>query len=94
MTCFGFETVASDLIPSNGETGRYILPCGKVVVPEDVKVTTRFVEYGPEDIEWLLYAGIIEKEIGPTWFLINKAKLASASLLNLESLIQKRLFGE
>lgn len=43
-------------------TGRFILPGGTVADRDAVRVEERFVEYGPEDIEFLLWAGIIREE--------------------------------
>jgi len=42
-------------------TGKYIVD-GKVVDKEEIKVEERFVVYGPEDLDYLLYAGLIEEE--------------------------------
>ena len=41
---------------------RYRLPDGALVKRGDVLVKTRFITYGPEDIEHLLYLGWISKE--------------------------------
>lgn len=41
---------------------RYRLPDGGLVKPDDVRIETRFVTYGPEDIEHLLFLGWISKE--------------------------------
>lgn len=46
-------------------TGRYVLPDGKVVARDDVLVTHRFVEYGPDDIYLLLFARVIREERAP-----------------------------
>jgi len=42
---------------------RYRLPDGALVKRGDVLVKTRFITYGPEDIEHLLYLGWISKEV-------------------------------
>jgi hypothetical protein len=49
-------------IPINEATDRYILSDKSVVLKNDVRVNDKFVEYGPEDIDYLLYAGIIKLE--------------------------------
>lgn len=51
------ETPLSQRVP----TGRYVID--GVPVPKcDVKISGRFCEYGPEDVEWLVYTGEIEIE--------------------------------
>ena len=42
---------------------RYRLPDGTLVRRGDVLIKTRFITYGPEDIEHLLYLGWISKEV-------------------------------
>lgn len=43
-------------------TGKYRLPDGSVVERGKIVVKTRLVEYGPEDVDWLLYAGVITED--------------------------------
>lgn len=54
-------------------TGRYKLPHGKVVAKEEIVVRERFIEYGPEDVEWLIYAGIITEEREMVFYVIDDA---------------------
>lgn len=62
-TClFGMEVSFSSFMEKDKPSGRYVLPCGRVVDRADVLVSERFVEYGPEDIEWLLFSGVIKEE--------------------------------
>ena len=44
-------------------SGKYILGDGRVVAKEDVRLVSRFVSYGPEDIHFLLYAGLIHEHM-------------------------------
>lgn len=54
------------------KTGRYILPDGSHVLPEDVVVHDRFTEYGPEDIWYLMWAGIIQEEEAALFYLMEE----------------------
>lgn len=57
------QFVASPYMDRTKKTGRYILPGGRVVERDRVRVTEgRFIEYGPEDIPELLRRGIISEE--------------------------------
>ena len=53
------------------ETGNYILPDRRIVPESGVRVVDRFVEYGPEDIDWLLFVGVIKKEMKRHFFVVN-----------------------
>lgn len=57
-----FEVRTSEYLDVDRPTGRYVLPGGKVVPANQVKLRTRFVTYGPEDIHWLLFSGVIREE--------------------------------
>ena len=54
-------------------TGKYKLPNGKAVAKDEIVVKERFVEYGPEDVEWLIYAGIITEEREMVFYVIDDA---------------------
>lgn len=51
-------------------TGQYILPDGKVVPPGEVRVQEKFTSYGPDDIWFLEWAGIIRKEMKMVFFMM------------------------
>lgn len=57
---FSFNVEVDDAV-TKMKTGMYVLPDGSIVAHEDVKVHTRFIDYGPEDIDYLLMAGIIKE---------------------------------
>lgn len=61
-TFFGMEIVEDPSIPIDRPTGKYVLPGGEVVDREHVRVKTRWVSYGPEDLDWLIYAGLVKDE--------------------------------
>lgn len=50
------------------ETGRYFLPDGSCVAREDVRVETRFVSYGPEDVAHLIAVGAITAEMTRSFY--------------------------
>lgn len=60
-------------------TGRYVLPDGEVVARDDVLVTHRFVEYGPDDIYLLLFARVIREERTPVFFSYDDSALIGFS---------------
>lgn len=47
------------------KTGKYILPNNLRAEKHQVKIHTRFIDYGPEDLEWLLYSGLVTEEEVP-----------------------------
>lgn len=53
------------------ETGKFVLPGGRVVPAEKVSVVKGFITYGPEDLSWLLYAGIVTPEVIYPSYMIN-----------------------
>lgn len=61
-------------VPATEFTDTYILPDGSVVKQEDIVVKTTFIEYGPEDLDWLLYAGVIKKHYEPIFFTMRPPK--------------------
>lgn len=54
------------------KTGRYILPDGSCVLPEDVTVSDRLIQYGYEDIWYLLWAGIIREEEAALFYIMDE----------------------
>lgn len=51
-------------------TGRYKLQDGKTVDKSSINIKTKFIEYGPEDVDWLVYAGLITEEQEMVFFVI------------------------
>lgn len=60
------------LMERDKPTGRYILN-GRVVFACDVEFHTRFCVYGPRDIPYLLFAGIIQEEREPLFYEVNES---------------------
>lgn len=57
-------------------TGRYILPDGRAVAPEEVRVPDgRFFEYGTESIQVLLWWGVIREEREALFIVVDDRKL-------------------
>lgn len=54
-------------------TGRYILRGGVVVDRAQVRVVSPFVEYGPEDVEYLVLAGVIKEEREPLFYEVRES---------------------
>src|SRR5262245_38786373 len=63
-----FTIQPSSLMERDKPTGRYIVG-GKAVSKDAIRIHERFIEYGPEDLEWLLYSGRIREEREPLFLL-------------------------
>lgn len=68
----GMEVQLNDFMEREKWSGKYILPNGSVVESRDVRLSEKFCEYGPEDIWYLLWAGIIRKHMEPLMYMFNK----------------------
>ena len=62
VTFHGIPVRTSPYMEQDRLTGRYHLPDGRCVPADEIKVAYRFVEYGPEDLDLLLYMGLIDPE--------------------------------
>jgi hypothetical protein len=70
-----FEVRTNPQMERDKPTGRYKLPSGKAVAKDEIVVKERFVEYGPEDFEWLIYAGIVTEEREMVFYVIDDAMI-------------------
>lgn len=59
----GVRLRGESFVEPSEKTGRYILPGGRAVPADQVNVVKGFITYGPEDLSWLLYAGIVVPEV-------------------------------
>lgn len=71
-----FVVTADPRLEREQPSGKYILPGGEIVLPESICVTKPFITYGPEDIDWLLYAGIIKREMELLFFIVEDPPFA------------------
>ena len=67
----GFSIRASSSMERDRPTGRFVLPNGRAVNRDQVRVYEPFVSYGPEDIEYLLYSGWIDEEREPLFYIMD-----------------------
>lgn len=58
-----FTIRSNEFMDKAKPTGRYVMPDGKAVERNAVAIRGRFVDYGPEDIDYLVYAGVIRAEM-------------------------------
>ena len=65
-----FDVQTNKYMDKTKPTGKYIVD-GKAVDKSEIRIKHRFIEYGPEDIEWLLYAGIIREEQEMLFYEVN-----------------------
>lgn len=76
---WGIEIVANSHLSPSEPTGRYLLPDGaggwRPVALEAIRLRSRFVEYGPEDLGYLLLAGLARPEIAPRFYMIRETPL-------------------
>lgn len=66
------EVRANAYMEKYRKTGRYVLPDGSCVLPEDVTVSDRFIQYGYDDIWYLLWAGIITEEKKALFYIMDE----------------------
>jgi len=59
---FSFTIKPNPNIERDKATGRYKLFDGRTVAKADICIRTKFITYGPEDIDWLLSMGLITEE--------------------------------
>lgn len=69
------EIVQCKYTPNGIPTGYYILPNGKKVEEHQVYVVERFVTYGPEDIQYLVYSGKVVREMQIAGYFIKPSVL-------------------
>lgn len=74
LTLFGMRVVLDKFAPQKIETGRFVVG-GKSTALNSIRITSRFVEYGPEDLEWLLYSGTITREYNYNAYLVDVPKM-------------------
>lgn len=82
------EVVVSDWIPKDAPTGRYVLQSGDVVDRESVSVHCRFFDYGPEDIDFLLYSGLITEQRELVFYEINDTQPVFDGIFDITSKIE------
>jgi len=66
----GIKIIATDTVPATQPSGKFIVD-GEEVEREDVRVEERFIEYGPEDIEYLLRSGRIKHHEVLYYYLVD-----------------------
>ena len=66
-----FRIRVDPLMERDKPTGRFVLPDRRAVERDQVRVDERFVVYGPEDIEYLLYVGVIHEEREPLFYIMD-----------------------
>lgn len=65
-------------IQTNKDMDRYApsekirMPDGRIVKREDFVWPTRFVTYGPEDLRWLMWSGVIDEQLEMLFYLIDE----------------------
>jgi len=53
--------ISNPSLPQTRPSGKYRLPGGAELTREEFTLRTRFFEYGPEDLDWLVMAGVVEE---------------------------------
>lgn len=57
----GYKLIECRFMPATRPSGMYsINGCGRYD-KEQIRIKTPFIEYGPEDLEYLIYAGIVKE---------------------------------
>lgn len=68
-----FQIKESAYINRDTLTGRYVLQSGEIVKRENIRIVSRFHEYGPEDLELLLFAGLVQEERTRLFYEVDSA---------------------
>lgn len=72
-----FTIRPSSILERDKPTGRYVLPGGDVVERDAVCVEGRFFTYGPEDVDYLLWAGVIQEERELLFVIMDDYRISS-----------------
>ncbi len=72
---WGIRVQTNELMERDKPSGKYKMPDGRVVPAAQVKLRDRFCEYGPEDISWLVYAGLIQELREPLFMVLDDFRL-------------------
>jgi len=79
---FGVEVTPNPHMDAEKETGRYVLPDGRVVAREELRLSTRWIDYRPEDVDWLVYTGIVKAETEMVFYEIDDTMLRFSLQMN------------
>ena len=77
-----FRLQPNSSMPIDEPTGKYRQPDGIVARPSEIRINYKFFSYGPEDLEFLKYAGIIT-EVRRAVFYVMGAPPGVAEILEL-----------
>lgn len=72
---FGMEIREDPYLPIDVLSGKFIQPDGRVVEKNGISIKTRWIEYGPEDFDWLMFARIIKEHREPFYIVLDDSKL-------------------
>jgi hypothetical protein len=87
-----FTVKASPMMDRDKPTGRYFLPGGKLVEKSAVRVAERFTEYGPEDVPYLLYAGLIKEQREALFLVMDDFRFRSSIMDFAPTLLPRTIF--
>jgi hypothetical protein len=65
------EIHTNEKLPRESPTGRFVLPDGTRLDRENFTLRTRFITYGPEDIDHLVWIGAIKEEYEMHFYLVD-----------------------
>ncbi len=69
---FGIEIHTNPFMEKTKPTGKYVIG-GKVFEKSEIRVKHKFIEYGPEDLDWLLYAGIATEDREMLFYVVDES---------------------
>lgn len=79
----GMEIREDPYLPIDVLSGKFIQPDGRVVEKNGISIKTRWIEYGPEDFDWLMFARIIKEHRERYYLVIDDSKLRQTQLYDL-----------
>lgn len=58
-------------------TGKVILPDGTKQSKSEFRMSERFIDYGPEDVQLLLWCGVIREELETLFYVMGESMFRS-----------------
>lgn len=68
----GYKIQTDSCMPKYGPNKRIKLPDGRFVDRDAFSLKCGCVTYGPEDLTWLMWAGVIEERLEPLYYIIDE----------------------
>lgn len=75
----GYKLIECTFMPPTRPSGMYSINGSGRFKPEEISLKTAFITYGPEDLDYLIYAGVAEEIREMSILCIHESQFASAN---------------